>query len=59
MKQLKKRPKLTRVEREERIKFRNGMYQPRDRKRERVNHIIMFVILIIFIIYGIYAYSLL
>lgn len=59
MKQFKGRPKLSRVEQEERIKFRNGMYQPRDRKREKINHIIMIVILIVFIIYGIYAYSLL
>lgn len=59
MKQFKEKPKLSRVEREERIKFRNGMYQPRDRRREKINHIIMVIILIVFVIYGIYAYSLL
>lgn len=56
MKQFRERPNLSRVEREERIRFRNGMYQPRDRKREKINYIIMIVILVVFIIFGIYSY---
>lgn len=59
MKQLRERPNLSRVEREERIKVRNGMYQPEDRKRIKINYIIMWVLLVIFIVFGIYAYSLL
>ena len=59
MKQLKERPNLSRVEREERIKFRNGMYQPEDRKTIKVNYIIMWVLLAALIVFGIYSYSLL
>lgn len=59
MKLSEEKPRLSRVEREERMKVRNGMYQPIDRKRQKVNYIIMFAILIFLIIFGIYSYSLL
>ena len=59
MKLSEEKPRLSRVECEERMKVRNGMYQPIDRKRQKVNYIIMFAILIFLIIFGIYSYSLL
>ncbi len=59
MKLSEEKPRLSRVEREERMKVRNGMYQPIDRRRQKVNYIIMFGILIFLIIFGIYSYSLL
>ena len=54
---MKERPKLNRVEQEERAKVREGMYQPRDRRRDRLNIYILLGLLGLLIIAGIFFYG--